>query len=213
MTTPPSSSRDGGDTGAGAPDQAPEQTSPAGTDNAAAEAAPATPTITEARTRWLSLLVWAGLALAVVQLVQLVEAVLHGTAIPSTGAQGVSGGALDRVGVAFFTDIGSANTLALVVALGLVATPVAIARRLHVQVGRVVAATLALTIVVAALMAIASVIAVRARLHVYEVSNQAVTPAVRYSLASYLVSVFGPALVAFAGALAGLRWQRRGHRP
>lgn len=155
------------------------------------------------------MLVWMGLALAVLELVQLVEAVLQGSTVPSSGPQGISGGYLYRLGVALFSDIDAANSLVLVLSVALVTVPLAFARRLHDRVSSAVTTALGTVLVVSVLMGIGSVLAVRARLHLYYVSDQAVTTVIRYSLFSYLIGTLGPALIALAAATAGLRWRRR----
>lgn len=149
---------------------------------------------------WVGAATAAGLALVVVEALVLVGTFTQGLAV-----EGLDGDFLHKIGVAFLSNIGRANGLAILVAAVLVALPSLLRAPTTEAQDRRRALALAIGAVLALLLVLATPVAVRARLHVLDVSGQSVDSLARRVLATYTVGTLGTAAVALAACLGFAR--------
>jgi hypothetical protein len=137
-------------------------------------------------------------ALASIEVLTVAGTVVHGLALPTHGAAAVAGGAWQRIGAAFLSDVGGGSAAVLVVAIALAAVPALLgagrAQRVRLAVGLSVAA--------AAGVFVGGLLALRARLYQYHHLGRTMPPDVRWSTALYLLNTVGVAVVVVVAAIA-----------
>lgn len=165
---------------------------------ASGEADPGLPTGTTTASphAWVGAVTAAGLGLMVVELL-----VLLGTTAQGMAVERLDGDFFHKVGVAFLSNVGTANGLTILVAAVLVSLPVLVgAPMTTAQQGRRSLA-LSLGALLALVVVLATPLAVRARLHVLDIGNQPVDALARRVLGTYTIGTLGTAAAALGTCL------------
>jgi hypothetical protein len=137
--------------------------------------------------------------LAGIEAAQLVGVIGQGLTTPHVAPAGIPGDVWERVGLAFFQNVGLVNGLVLVAALGLTAGSLILdAQRDR---GRQLRKTSTwLCGALGVLFFFGSLLALRARVHTFSLTHHPMPSAQRWALFIYLVGTLGPAIVVVVGA-------------
>lgn len=157
---------------------------------------------------WVGALTGAGFGLMIVELLVLFGVIAQGFAVDR-----LDGDVFHKLGVAFLTNVGTANGLTILAAALLVGLPALVGARTTLTHQTIRAVTLGLGAMLALGVILATPLAVRARLYVLDQGNQAVDALARRVLVTYTIGTLGTAAVALAACLAFARAGERVPRP